>query len=123
MEKISISENFRTFDKYWQSKVVSRLNNQSVKLVKLRGEFDWHHHQSEDELYLVLKGKLTLRFRNKTIELNEGEFSVISKGTEHQIIASDEVQLMGIEPQSTLNSTAEESKPDPAASTAAKGGK
>lgn len=111
MEKVNISERFRTFDKYWQSKAVARLNTQSVKLIKLRGEFDWHYHQNEDELYLVLKGKLTLRFRNKTLELNEGEFSVITKGTEHQIIASDEVQLMAIEPQSTLNSTATESDP------------
>ncbi len=123
MEKINISERFLSFDKYWQSKAVARLNTQSVKLIKLRGEFDWHYHQNEDELYLSLKGKLTVRFRNKTIELNEGEFAVIPKGTEHQIIASEEVHLMAVEPQSTLNSAPSEEEQKPALLSMSKGDK
>ncbi|MDM8518138.1 cupin domain-containing protein [Desulfobacterales bacterium HSG16] len=103
MEKVSIREKFRTFDKFWQSKIIGEFNHQSVKLAKLRGSFDWHLHQSEDELLLVLKGKLTIRTPEDSIELAEGELFVVSAGLKHQFITDDEVHALIIEPRSTSN--------------------
>lgn len=103
MEKINISEKLRSFDKYWQSKLVSDFNNQSVKLTKMKGEFDWHQHESEDELYLVLKGQLNIELDNDTVILNEGDLFIIPSNTGHRLIAAQEVHLMVVEPKSTLN--------------------
>ncbi|MGE0085717.1 MAG: cupin domain-containing protein [Desulfococcaceae bacterium] len=103
MEKINISEKLRSFDKYWQSKLVSDFNNQSVKLTKMKGEFDWHQHESEDELYLVLKGQLNIEFQNETVILNEGDLFIIPSGTGHRLIAAQDVHLLIVEPKSTLN--------------------
>ncbi len=103
MEKINISEKLRSFDKYWQSKLVSDFNNQSVKLTKMKGEFDWHQHETEDELYLVLKGQLTIEFQNETVILNDGDLFIIPSGTGHRLVAAQDVHLLVVEPKSTLN--------------------
>ncbi len=103
MEKINISEKLRTFDKYWQSKLVGEFNNQSVKLTKMKGDFDWHHHNTEDEFFLVLKGQLSIEFQDDSVVLNEGDLFVIQRERGHRLIAAQEVHLLVIEPKSTLN--------------------
>ncbi len=111
MEKVSISEKLLVFDKYWQSKNVGEYNNQYVKLAKLKGEFGWHHHKEEDEFYLILRGKMIIRLGNKRdITLNEGEFFIVPAGTEHNIIAEEEAQVLMFEAKSTLNT--EKGEPD-----------
>lgn len=113
MEKVNIAEKLRVFDKYWQSKMVGQFNGQQVKLTKMKGDFDWHYHHSEDELYLMLKGTMSIKFRDSELTLKEGEFFIIPKGTEHKISAEDEVHAMIIEPASTLNKMGTEKKPAP----------
>ncbi|GBC59526.1 mannose-6-phosphate isomerase [Desulfonema ishimotonii] len=103
MEKISISDKLRTFDKYWQSKLVGEFNSQSVKLAKMKGEFDWHHHKTEDELFLILKGQLKVDFKNEYVTLNEGELFIVPRNRGHRLVAEQEVQLLVVEPKSTLN--------------------
>lgn len=103
MEKVNIAEKLRVFDKYWQSKMVGEFNDQQVKLTKMKGDFDWHYHNSEDEFYLMLKGTMVIKFRDVEISLKEGEFFIIPKGTEHKMFSEDEVHVLTIEPASTLN--------------------
>lgn len=103
MQKVSISEKLRTFDKYWQTKLVGEFNNQSVKLAKLKGEFDWHRHKTEDELYLVLKGQLNLEMKNEAVVLEEGELFIVPKNNSHRLSAAQEVHVLMVEPKSTLN--------------------
>jgi mannose-6-phosphate isomerase-like protein (cupin superfamily) len=103
MEKINISEKLRTFDKYWQSKLVGEFNRQSVKLVKMKGEFDWHHHKTEDEFYLVLKGQISIEFGDDVVMLDEGDLFIIPGNTDHRIIAPQEASILMIEPKSKLN--------------------
>ncbi len=103
MDKVSITENLRIFDKYWQSKIVGDLNGQNVKLAKMKGEFDWHHHKSQDELLLVIKGIMQVKFEDNDITLKEGEFFIIKRGVDHKLVADDEVHTFIIEPKSTLN--------------------
>lgn len=103
MEKINLMENLRVIDKYWHSKIVGILNGQTIKLVKMKGEFNEHYHDREDELYLVLKGQLILRFPEKTVHLKEGELLIVPKGVIHLIHAEQEVQALIFEPKSTLN--------------------
>ncbi|MFP4030552.1 MAG: cupin domain-containing protein [Desulfococcaceae bacterium] len=103
MQKVSISEKLRTFDKYWQTKLVGEFNNQSVKLAKLKGEFDWHRHKTEDEMYLVLKGQLSLELKNEAVVLEEGELFIVPKNSGHRLSAAQEVHLLMVEPKSTLN--------------------
>ena len=110
MEKVSIFEKFRTFDKYWQSRMVGEFNGQAVKLAKIRGDFEWHAHKMEDELLLILKGKMVIQFEDKTVELVDGDLFVVPCGVEHQFIAVDEVQLLVIEPKSTLNAIMKKSE-------------
>jgi mannose-6-phosphate isomerase-like protein (cupin superfamily) len=103
MEKINISEKLRTFDKYWQSKLVGDQNNQPLKLAKIKGDFDWHHHKTEDEFVLVLKGQLGIEFKSENLVLEEGDLFIIPCSTAHRLIANHEVHLLIIEPKSTLN--------------------
>jgi mannose-6-phosphate isomerase-like protein (cupin superfamily) len=84
MQKVNLSEKLSLFTDHWNPRIVGELNNQHVKLVKLKGEFVWHKHDLEDELFLVLKGKLQMEFRDKTVELNEQEFLIIPRGVEHR---------------------------------------
>ena len=103
MEKVNLAEKFRLFDEYWQPKIVGELNGQHVKLVKLEGEFVWHHHDTEDELFLVIRGQLAIELRDQEVVLNEGEFFIVPHGVEHKPVAEEEVHLLLFEPKSTLN--------------------
>jgi mannose-6-phosphate isomerase-like protein (cupin superfamily) len=103
VDKISLLEKFDSFTEHWSPKIIAELNGQAVKLVKVKGEFIWHHHDNEDELFYVLKGTLTMELREGNVVLNEGEMIVIPKGLEHKPVADDEVWLMLFEPTQTLN--------------------
>jgi mannose-6-phosphate isomerase-like protein (cupin superfamily) len=103
MEAINLSEKFREFSDYWSPKIVGELNGQHVRLVKLHGEFVWHHHDDEDELFLVVKGQLLMKFRDREVWVNEGEFIIIPRGVEHLPVAEQEVHVVLLEPATTLN--------------------
>ena len=103
MNKVNLAEKFSLFNGFWEPKVAGELNNQYVKLAKLKGEFVWHHHENEDEFFMVIKGHLTIKLRDGDIELNEGEFYIIPKGVEHMPVAENEVHVLMFEPKSTVN--------------------
>ena len=103
MEKVSISRKFGQFSDYWSPKIVGELNDSYVKLVKLKGEFIWHSHENEDELFLVVKGNLVIRLRERDIQLEEGEFFIVPKGVEHMPVAEEEAHVLLLEPKTTLN--------------------
>lgn len=103
VEKVNLTQKFSLFADYWSPKIVGELNDSHVKLAKLKGEFVWHHHAAEDELFLVVKGRLLIRLRDRDIWLDEGEFVIIPKGVEHLPVAEEEVHVLLLEPASTLN--------------------
>ena len=103
MDKINLSEKFALFSEQWRPKIVGELNDAHVKLAKLQGEFVWHQHENEDEMFMIHKGRLLIKFRDKDVWLNEGEFLIIPKGTEHKPVAEEEVELILIEPKTTVN--------------------
>lgn len=103
MDKVNLAQKFSLFDDHWSPKLVGTVNNFAVKLVKLKGEFVWHHHETEDELFLVVKGRLLMRFRDRDVWVEEGEFIIVPHGVEHLPVAEDEVQVVLFEPQTTLN--------------------
>lgn len=103
MEKVNIREKLNLFSDHWNPRIIGELNGQHVKAVKLEGEFVWHHHDHEDELFLVVKGKLKMEFRDKTVEVNEGEFIIVPRKVEHRPVADQEVEILLFEPASTLN--------------------
>lgn len=103
MVKVNLTEKLTLFNDYWHPRIVGELNGQHVKVVKLKGEFVWHHHDHEDELFLIIHGSLTIQFRDKDIVLEEGEFLVIPKGIEHRPVAEEECWVMLFEPVGTLN--------------------
>jgi mannose-6-phosphate isomerase-like protein (cupin superfamily) len=103
IEKVSLTDKFRRFSDCWSPKIVGELNESFVKLVKLKGEFVWHHHQAEDELFLVVKGSLLMRLRDRDIRVEEGEFVIIPRGVEHLPVAEEEVHVLLLEPKATLN--------------------
>lgn len=103
MNKVNLLEKFALFSDHWHPRVVGELNGQLVKLAKLQGEFVWHQHELEDELFLVVKGSLTIRLRDRDLDLQEGEFCIVPKGVEHQPIAQEEVHVLLFEPTSTVN--------------------
>lgn len=103
MHKVNISEKMAGFTEHWNPRIVGELNNQHVKVVKLLGEFVWHHHEVEDEMFLVVKGELIIRFQGEDVTLHEGEFLIIPHGVEHQPYAREEVQVLLFEPAGTLN--------------------
>ena len=103
MESINLAEKFSLFNDYWSPRVVGELNNFHVKLVKVKGEFVWHHHDVEDELFLVVKGRLLLKLRDRDVWLEEGEFAIIPHGVEHLPYAEEETHILLLEPKSTLN--------------------
>jgi len=102
-EVVNLSEKFNLFNERWSPRIVGELNDSYVKLVKVQGEFLWHHHEDEDELFFVVKGKLTIRLRDKDLVIREGEFAVIPKGVEHMPVAAEETHILLLEPKSTLN--------------------
>ncbi len=103
MERIKLSEKFEHIQDYWNPRVVGALNGQLVKIAKVKGAFIWHRHETEDELFWVHKGVLTLEFRDRTISLYPGEFLIVPRGVEHRPMATEEVELLLFEPASTLN--------------------
>jgi mannose-6-phosphate isomerase-like protein (cupin superfamily) len=103
MEKVNLSEKLSLFSEHWSPRVVGELNGQHVKLAKLEGEFVWHHHESEDELFLVLRGTLAIHLRDRVVTLNEGEFFIVPKGVEHKPVAESEAHILLLKPVSTLN--------------------
>ena len=103
MEKLNLNEKFTLFNEYWSPKIVGELNGQQVKLVKFQGEFVWHKHDNEDELFLVIKGSFTMELRSENVKINEGEFFIVPRGAEHRPVADKEVWVMLFEPESTLN--------------------
>jgi len=103
IEKVNLAEKLDTFTDYWNPRIVGELNGQHVKAVKLSGEFIWHHHAHEDELFLVVKGTLRMEFRDKVVSVKEGEFIIVPRGVEHRPVADEEVHIILFEPASTLN--------------------
>ena len=103
IEKVNLSEKFSRFSEHWKPKIVGEVNDAYIKLVKVKGEFVWHHHENEDELFLILKGTLRMKLRDREIALNPGEFVIIPRGVEHLPVADEEVHLVLLEPKTTLN--------------------
>jgi mannose-6-phosphate isomerase-like protein (cupin superfamily) len=103
IEKVNLAEKFERFEEYWQPKIAGELNDAYVKLVKFKGEFVWHHHEAEDELFWVVKGRMTIKFRDRDVIVNEGELIIVPKGVEHKPVAQEEVWVVLLEPKSTLN--------------------
>ena len=103
MEKVNLNQKFGLIQDYWSPKIAGEINDSYVKLVKFKGEFVWHHHETEDELFLVVKGKLLIKLRDGDIWLQEGEFVIIPKGIDHLPIADEEAHVILLEPKTTLN--------------------
>ncbi|MEO8512110.1 MAG: cupin domain-containing protein [Ignavibacteria bacterium] len=103
MEKVSTDQKLSLIKEYWDPKIIGELNSQHVKLVKFKGEFVWHKHDNEDEMFYVLNGTFTMQLRDGDIEINENEFIIIPKGVEHCPYAEEEVHVMLFEPAGTLN--------------------
>lgn len=101
MKKVNVPEKLNLFHDHWSPRIVGELNGQQVKLAKLKGDFIWHAHEQEDELFWIVKGKLIIEFRDKTVELNENEFLIVPRGVEHRPIAKEEVHVMLFEPAAT----------------------
>jgi mannose-6-phosphate isomerase-like protein (cupin superfamily) len=102
-EKVNLEEKLSLFSSHWDPKIVGELNGQHVKLVKFLGEFVWHKHDGEDEMFLVLRGQFDMQFRDRTVPLREGEFLIVPKGVEHRPVAAQEVHVLLFEPVSTVN--------------------
>jgi mannose-6-phosphate isomerase-like protein (cupin superfamily) len=103
MEKVNLKQKFGLFDDLWHPRIIGELNDSYVKAVKLRGEFVWHHHEREDELFLVVKGVLRMRFHDRDVIVNPGEFIIVPRGVEHMPVADEECQIVLLEPKTTLN--------------------
>ena len=103
IEKVNIAEKLNHINDFWNPRIVGELNGQHVKLVQANGEFTWHKHDDEDEMFLIIKGDFTMQLRDKNIEVKPGEFIIIPKGTEHRPVTNGEVEVMLFEPATTLN--------------------
>ena len=103
MKKVNVREKLDLFTDHWDPKIVGELNGQQVKLVKFLGEFIWHTHENEDEMFYVIKGKFKMHFRNEIVEVCENEFLIVPKGIEHKSVSDEEVEVMVFEPKSALN--------------------
>ena len=103
MEKVTLKDKFALFDEFWSPKIVGELNGQHVKLAKAKGEFDWHRHDSEDEMFLVIHGRMNIELRDRSIELAAGEFLIVPRGIEHRPTADEECHVLVFEPVGTLN--------------------
>lgn len=103
MEKVNIREKLTLFNDHWNPRIAGELNGQHVKLVKFQGEFVWHKHEHEDELFLVVSGQFDMQFRDCTVTLHEGEFLIVPRGIEHRPVAPTEVSVLLFEPATTLN--------------------
>jgi mannose-6-phosphate isomerase-like protein (cupin superfamily) len=103
MEKVNLQQKLSLFKEYWKPKIVGELNGQMVKLVKFQGEFVWHHHDHEDELFLVVKGRFRMELKDRHIWIEEGEFLIVPRGVEHRPVADEDVEVLLFEPATTLN--------------------
>lgn len=103
MDKVNIAEKFAQIPEPWKPHIAGELNGQYVKLGKFKGEFVWHHHEHEDELFLVTRGQIRIDFRDRSVTLNEGEFLIVPRGVEHRPVANQEACVLLFEPASTLN--------------------
>ncbi len=103
MDKVNLTEKLKLFSDHWHPRIVGELNGQYVKLAKVEGEFDWHQHADEDELFLVVAGSLTIKLRDRDVILGEGEFFIVPRGVEHKPVAENEAHVLLFEPKSTLN--------------------
>jgi mannose-6-phosphate isomerase-like protein (cupin superfamily) len=103
MRRIDLSAAFASFDDAWNPRIVAELNGQQVKVVRIRGAFDWHHHDDEDELFLVHRGRFRMEFRDRAVELGPGDMLVVPRGVEHRPVADDEAEVVLFEPAGTLN--------------------
>ena len=103
MRKVNLAEKFRLFDEHWSPRIVGELNGQYVKLAKLEGEFVWHHHEDEDEMFLVVKGRLTIKFPGEDVVLDKGEFLIVPRGVEHCPVAEEEAHVLLFEPVATAH--------------------
>ena len=103
IEKVNTEQRFASFDEHWNPKIAGELNGQYIKLVKFHGEFVWHHHDAEDELFLVVKGRFRMEFRDRSLWIEEGEFIVVPRGVEHRPVAEEQAHVLLFEPASTLN--------------------
>ncbi|MFL6335494.1 MAG: cupin domain-containing protein [Pyrinomonadaceae bacterium] len=103
MEKVNLSEKFALFGDHWSPKIAGEVGDAYVKLVKLHGEFVWHKHDEEDEMFLVVKGEITIRLRDGDVRLGEGEFLIIPRGVEHKPVAHEEAHVLLFEPKTVLN--------------------
>jgi len=103
MQKVNLREKFALFSEHWSPKIAGDLNGQQVKLVKFQGPFIWHHHDDEDELFLVIQGRFRMEFRDHSVPIEEGEFLIVPRGVEHRPVADDEVWVLLFEPATTLN--------------------
>lgn len=101
--KVNLAEKFALINEHWRPKVVGELNDQEIKLVKFQGEFPWHHHEAEDEMFLAVKGNFRIEFRDRTVELAPGEFVIVPRGVEHRTIAEREAEVLIFEPKNVLN--------------------
>ena len=103
MDKVNLKEKFEGFSDHWNPRVAGALNGQQVKLVKFQGPFVWHHHEAEDEMFLVIQGSFQMELRERVIDLHEGEFLIVPRGTEHRPVAAEEVWVLLFEPAGTIN--------------------
>ena len=103
MDKVNLSEKFSLFRDHWNPRIIGEVNDCYLKAVKFKGEFVWHHHDQEDEMFMVIKGSFVMKLGDRDIQLNEGEFIVIPRGVEHMPVAAEEVEILLIEPKTTLN--------------------
>jgi mannose-6-phosphate isomerase-like protein (cupin superfamily) len=103
MDKVNLAEKLARVTEFWSPKIVGELNGQQVKLVKFKGPFIWHHHDREDELFYVVKGRFRMEYRDRSVDVAEGEFLIVPRGVEHRPVADQEVEVMLFEPATTLN--------------------
>ena len=103
MDKVNLSEKFNLFQDHWNPRIVGEVNDCYLKAVKFKGDFVWHHHDEEDEMFMVIKGSFVMKLEDGDVQLNEGEFIVIPRGVEHMPVADEEVEVLLIEPKTTLN--------------------
>ena len=101
--KVRLADKLAQFSEYWSPKIVGELNGQLVKLVKFHGPFVWHHHDAEDELFYVVRGRFRMEFRDRHVWVEQGEFLIVPRGVEHRPVADEEVEVMLFEPATTLN--------------------
>lgn len=103
MDKVNVKQKLSLINEYWSPKIIGELNDHQIKIAKLKGEFIWHKHDHEDEMFYIIDGELTIEFRDRKLYLTPGEFCIVPRGVEHRPVAKDEVSIILVEPASTLN--------------------